>query len=79
MNLSDPLLPPYIREDWDYNKAEKKYPEKYKNLQLDKIVHKLNKWKNELLSNTLINIFRNYIPEKKVEFKYDEARGYTKT
>ena len=79
MNLSDPLLPPYIREDWDYNKAEKKYPEKYKNLQLDKIVHKLNKWKNELLSNTLINIFRNYIPKKKVEFKYGEACGYIKT
>ena len=27
----------------------------------------------ELLSNALINIFRNYIPNKKVKFKYGEA------
>ena len=27
----------------------------------------------ELLSNMIINIFRNYIPNRKVEFKYDEA------
>ena len=27
----------------------------------------------ELLSNTLIDIFRNYIPEKKVNFKYGEV------
>ena len=25
------------------------------------------------LSNTLINVFRNYIPNKKVKFKYGEA------
>ena len=27
----------------------------------------------ELLSNMLINAFRNYIPNKKVKFKYAEA------
>ena len=27
----------------------------------------------ELLPNTLTNIFRNYIPNKKVKFKYNEA------
>ena len=27
----------------------------------------------ELLSNTLINTFRNYIPNKKIKFKYGEA------
>ena len=27
----------------------------------------------KLLSNKLISIFRNYIPNKKVRFKYDEA------
>ena len=27
----------------------------------------------ELLSNTLINIFRNYIPNKKIKFNYCEA------
>ena len=33
MNLSVPLPPPYTREVWDYNKADrKKYPEKYKGL-----------------------------------------------
>ena len=29
--------------------------------------------KVELLSNTLINVFRNYIANKKVKFKYSEA------
>ena len=32
MNLSVRLPPPYTREVWDYNKADKKYPEKYKNM-----------------------------------------------
>ena len=33
MNLNVPLPPPYTREVWDYNKADrKKYPEKYKGL-----------------------------------------------
>ena len=33
----------------------------------------------ELLSNALINIFRNYIPNKKVKFKYGEASWINKT
>ena len=43
MNLNVPLPPPYTHEVWDYNKADrKKYPGKYKNLKLGKIIHKLN-------------------------------------
>ena len=32
MNLNVPLFPPYIVEVWDYNKADKKYSESYKNM-----------------------------------------------
>ena len=32
----------------------------------------------ELLSNTLINTFRNYIPNKKIKFKYGEALSINK-
>ena len=69
INLSDPLPPPYARKVWQYNKADKK------NIQyLSKIVHNLNnKCKSATFSNTLINIFRNYIPNKKVRFEYGEA------
>ena len=33
----------------------------------------------KLLSNTLINIFRNYIPVKKVQFKYGQATWINKS
>ena len=48
MNLNVSLPPPYTREAWQYKKADKKkYPQKYKNLLLGKIVHKLNnKWES---------------------------------
>ena len=75
MNLNVPLPPPYTREVWDYNKADKKNIQKsiktcnwarlFINLTINERV--------ELLSNTLTNIFRNYIPTKKVKFKCGEA------
>ena len=44
-----------------------------------KIVHNLNnKCKSGTFSNTLINIFRNYIPNKKVRFEYGEAPWISK-
>ena len=76
MNLNVALPPPYTRELWDYNKADEKNIQKsiktcnwarlFINLTINERV--------ELLSNTLINIFRNYIPNKKVKFKYGEAQ-----
>ena len=75
MNLNVPLPPPKSREVWDYNKAEKESIQKSLkicnwarlsiNLTINEIV--------ELLSNTLINIFKNYIPNKKIKFKHGEA------
>ena len=32
MNFNVPLPPPYTRQIWGYKKADKKYPERYKNL-----------------------------------------------
>ena len=79
MNLNVPLPPPYTYEAWYYNKADKKniyiyiqrsiktcnWARLFINLTINEVV--------ELLSNTLINIFRNYLPNKKVRFKYGEA------
>ena len=46
---------------------------------MSKIVHNLNnKCKSGTFSNTLINIFRNYIPNKKFRFEYGEAPWISK-
>ena len=67
INIRVRLPPTYVLEVWDYKKANIK--------NIKKAVSKLN-WnkafenpsvdeKVELLSKTLLNIFRNYIPNKK--------------
>ena len=75
MNLNVTLPPPYRREVWDYNKGDRKkiqgsmitcnWEKLFIKLMINEIVG--------LLSNTLINIFRNYIRNKKVKFKHVEA------
>ena len=75
MNLNVSLPPPDICEVWDYNKADRK------NIQRSiKTCHQARLFINltinervELFSKTQINIFRNYIPKKRVKSKYDEA------
>ena len=67
-----PLLPAYVREVWDYSKANAENIKKvissfnwnktFENLSIDAKV--------ELLNETLLNIFRNYIPNKKIECDY---------
>ena len=67
-----PLPPAYIREVWDYSKANAENIKKvissfnwnktFENLSIDAKV--------ELLNETLLNIFRNYIPNKKIECDY---------
>ena len=75
MNLNVPLSPSYIREIWDYNKDGRKNIQRsikicnWKRLFINLTINE----RVELLPNTLTNIFRNYIPNKKFKFKYDEA------
>ena len=68
IDIRVPLPPVYVREVWDYNKANLENIKKavsnfnwnraFENLSVDEKV--------ELLNETLLNIFRNYIPNKKV-------------
>ena len=67
------LLPPnYVREVWDYSSANAENIQKavrdfdwekaFGNLSIDRKV--------DLLNETLLNIFRSYIPNKKIKFNY---------
>ena len=64
INICVPLPPSYVREVWEYEKANTENIKKadwnkaFENLSVDEKVDFLNK--------TLLNIFRNYIPNKKM-------------
>ena len=68
INICVPLPPSYAREVWEYEKANTENIKKaisnfdwnkaFENLSVDEKVDFLNK--------TLLNIFRNYIPNKKM-------------
>ena len=72
IDICVPLPPAYVREVWDYSKANAENIKKaicsfnwnkaFENLSTDAKV--------ELLNETLLNIFRNYIPNKKVKCDY---------
>ena len=76
INISEPPLPVYIREVWDYNKANIKNIKKaipnfnwtkaFQNLSVDEKV--------ELLNETLLNIYQNYIPNKKIKCDYRQPQ-----
>ena len=76
MNLNVPLPPPYYRETWDYKHANTE------NIQKDISMFDWQKaFKNKntnemtrILTNTLMNIFKNFIPHKTKKFgcKYPE-------
>ena len=63
INIRVPL-PPYVRKVWDYKKAnveniKKAVPKAFENLAIDEKV--------ALVNQTLLTIFRNYIPNKKIQ------------
>ena len=72
IDIRVPLPPAYVREVWDYSKANAENIKKaissfnwnkaFENLSIDAKV--------ELLNETLLNIFRNYIPNKKIKCDY---------
>ena len=79
INISVPLPPVYVREVWDYSKANVEHINKaisnfnwhnaFKDLSVDDKV--------KLLNETLLNIFRNYIPNKKIKCDYREPPWMT--
>ena len=79
INIRVPLPPAYVREVWDYQKANIENIKKaisnfdwnkaFENLSVDEKVDFLNK--------TLLNIFRNYIPNKKIKCDYRQPRWMT--
>ena len=79
INILVPLPPTYVREVWDYQKASIENIKKaisnfdgnkaFENLSLDEKVDFLNK--------TLLNIFRNYIPIKKIKCGYRQPPWMT--
>ena len=72
IDIRVPLPPPYVRKVWDYSKANAENIKKaissfnwnkaFENLSIDVKV--------ELLNETLLNIFRNYIPNNKIKCDY---------
>ena len=74
INIRVPLPPTYVREVWDYEKANTEqyltlkaisnfdWNKAFENLSVDEKVYFLNK--------TLLNIFRNYISNKKNKCEY---------
>ena len=79
INIRVPLPPTYVREVWDYEKANIESIKKaisnfdwnkaFENLSVDEKVDFLNK--------TLLNIFRNYIPNKKIKCDYRQPPWMT--
>ena len=79
IDIRVPLPPVYVREVWDYSKANVEHIKKaisnfnwhytFKDLSVDEKV--------KLLNETLLNIFRNYIPNKKIKCDYRQPPWIT--
>ena len=79
IDIRVPIPPVYVREVWDYSKANVENIKKavanlnwkraFENLSVDEKV--------ELLNETLLNIFRNYIPNKKIKCDYRQPPWMT--
>ena len=79
IDIRVPLPPVYVGEVWDYSKANVENIKKavanfnwkraFENLSVDEKV--------ELLNETLLNIFRNYIPNKKIKCDYRQPPWMT--
>ena len=76
MNLNVPFPPPNTPEVWDYNNTDRKNIQKgikKFNLMGLFINFTINE-REKLLSKTLLNIFRNYIPNKKINLNMMKHR-----
>ena len=71
-DISSALLPVYIHKVWNYNKTNTENIKKgISNINWNKAFGNLSiDAKVGLLNKTLLNIFRNYIPKKKINCNY---------
>ena len=74
INIRVPLPPIYIREVWDYKAANIENIKKaIRNFNWEKAFENLSvNSKVELMNEILMNIFRNYIPNKKIKCDYSQ-------
>ena len=79
IDIRIPLPPKYVREVWDYSKADVQNIKKsIKEFNWGKTFESLSiDSKADLLNETLLNIFRNYIPNKKIKCDYHQPPWMT--
>ena len=72
LDFNVPLPPPYYREIWDYKNTDTESIQKaISNFDWPKAFRNKSANKNcKLLTDTLMNVFRNYIPHKTKKFDY---------
>ena len=79
INICVPLPPTYVQEVWDYQKVNIENIKKaISNFDWNKAFENLSvDGKVDFLNKTLLNIFRNYIPNKKIKCDYRQPPGMT--
>ena len=79
INIRVPLPPVYIREVWDYKNADVEHIKKaISNFDWENVFKSLSvNQKVETLNETLLNIFRDYIPNKMIKCDYRQPPWMT--
>ena len=79
INIRLPLPPIYVLEKWDYKKTNiENIKTEISNFDWNKAFENLSvDEKVEFLNKTLLNIFRNYIPNKKIKCDYRQPPWMT--
>ena len=77
IDIRIPLASTYVREVWDYKKANiENIKRAISNFDLDKTFENLSVNEEvDFLNETLLNIFRNYIPNKKLNVTISNLDG----
>ena len=79
INIRVPLPPTYVQEVWDYEKANIEHIKKaISNFDWNKAFENLSgDEKVDFLNKTFLNIFRNYIQNKKIKCDYQQPPWMT--
>ena len=81
INFNVPFPPPYIREVWDYKNAKvENIQQSVSGIDLDSTFQgKAVNQKVNILNECLLNVFHNFIPNKKIKFNYKDPPWMTET
>ena len=79
INFNVPLPPPYIREVWDYKNAKvENIQQSVSGIDWNFIFQgKTVNQKVNILNECLLNVFHNFIPNKKIKFNYKDPPWMT--